>query len=186
MLKKFSKNKFLNNRFNQYKYNITSKASYYCITDFSDGLISKKIPQLHFTNYAKSENEDGFNIVLDYYIRYLNGDYSFIDDFTFDEDGIDGGYRAERLLKIIKELRNIKYKQSDYPFILKMNHKINDTLRFFWSHHNNNLRLIFIDLYHLGIYGNRYIDKKSKPISIERLYKSKSNNDIPLEKIKII
>ena len=179
MLAKFNKNKFSKSRFSNEKHDIINKDEY-VITEFNGGLISKDLPPLYFTNYAESELDAGYNIMMDYYIRYLDGDTSFIDDFYFDEEGISKGYRAERLLKIIKSIRNIKYTSKDYPFILKMNHKHNDTLRLFWSHHNNNLKLLIVDLYHLGIYGK----PNNKPVPIQKLYKSKKNNTVSLERIK--
>lgn len=175
--------KFNNSRFQRNQFERPQKYEEYNITDFSFGLKSKNIKSQHFTNFAKSYDDDAYDSVLQYYIQYLEQDYSFIDDFEFDEDGIDKGYRVDRLFEIIKEIQKIKYTNKDCRYILKMKNIYNKELHLYFSYHGNNLKLILVDLYHLGIYGDRKIDGKSKPINIERLYKHHRNNDCNLADI---
>ena len=69
--------------------------------DFESGLISKNIKKYNFTNYAKDANDEVYNYVLDYYISFLNSDFSFISkDFNMDEEELKFGDRVSRLLNI--------------------------------------------------------------------------------------
>ena len=165
-------NKYKNNKFeSRFK-----KA--FKITDFEFGLISKDIEKYHFINYADSQDDEAYNYILDYYVSYLSGDYSFINYFDFDDEGISPGYRADRLFGIIKEIQKIKYTNKDCKHILNL----------FFSYHNDNLKLILVDLYHLGIYGTRYIDGKINEISIERKYKhhKRIKTKVDLADIKLL
>lgn len=181
MLNKFNNSKFQNNRFEkQYRYED------YNITDFSFGLKSKNIPEHHFTNFAKDYEDKAYNMVLQYYIQYLEHDFSFIDDFEFEEDSLNKGYRVDRLFEIIRQIQKIKYTNKDCRYILKMKNIYNKELHLYFSYHGNNLKLILVDLYHLGIYGERIIDGKLKPINIERLYKHHKYNNFDLADILLL
>ena len=94
--------------------------------NFEKGLISKNDKENMFINYAKYGDEEVYNLVMDYYIRYLSGDYSFLDEFEVDE--LTYGDRVERLLEIIKNVQNTKYSKSDLQYIIKMKNIKNKAL----------------------------------------------------------
>lgn len=155
--------------------------------DFESGLISKNIKEYKFTNYAQSMNDDVYNYVLDYYISYLNDDFSFISrDFNMDEEELKPNYKILRLLNILKAVQGRKYNETDCPYILKLNSLKNAQLHFYLWKSRRNLKLILIDLYHLGIYGRRYINGKENFINIERLYRHHRKNNCDLAEIKEI
>lgn len=184
MLRKFNKKnaKFCKSRFNRTRFDndIINKFN------FESGLISKKIEDLHFTNYAVDTNDEAYNYVLSYYINYLDNDYSFINtDFNMDEaEGLNINYRTLRLLDILSKVQNQKYSKKDCKYILKLNSTKCSELHFYFRKNKNNLKLILIDLYHLGIYGTRYIEHKERIIDIERLYRHHKNNNCDLADIK--
>lgn len=150
--------------------------------DFERGLVSKKNKDLNFVNYANNQDEKVYNIVMDYYIRYLEKDYSFIDEFEMDE--LTDGYRVDRLLNIINYVQNTKYSTEDCRYILKMKHNEEKPLHFYFKRSKNNLNLILIDLYHLGIYGSLFKNGKEHIISVERIYRRNKNNEIDLMELK--
>lgn len=169
----------INIRKNRFNSSTTFEPYYFKNFDFEKGLKSIKNKKLLFINKAESETEDVFNSVLDMYLFYLDNDLSFLtDDFLVDE--ILWNYRAERLIEIINEIQKTKYKKNDLKNIIKLNNKTNPALHFFVKLSRNNLSLVAIDLYHMGIYG----DKKGVTIPMERIYRQHQNNDCGLERIK--
>lgn len=153
--------------------------------NFEKGLISKDIPEYSFNNFANSTSDEEYNLVINYYIGYLNGDYSFLDnDFDMDEDILQFSDRVKRLFNIIYKVQNTKYYEKDCQYILKMNNNINKNLHFYIRKNNFNISILLIDLYHMGIYGERYINGKKKPIRMERLYKHHKDNKYNLSEIK--
>ena len=147
--------------------------------NFEKGLISKNDKENMFINYAKYGDEEVYNLVMDYYIRYLSGDYSFLDEFEVDE--LTYGDRVERLLEIIKNVQNTKYSKSDLQYTIKMKNIKNKALHFFVKSSRKNLSLVLIDLYHLGIYGTHYVNGKIQKSSIEKIYKRNKQNEIDLK-----
>lgn len=179
-LLKNMQNRFSNgkNRFSKPTFNSSSVNK----VNFERGLISKKNKKLNFVNYANNQNEKVYNIVIDYYIRYLENDYSFIDEFEMDE--LSGGERVDRLLDIINYVQNTKYSRKDCQYILKMKHNEEKPLHFYFRRNKSNLSLILIDLYHLGIYGSLFKNGKEYVISVERIYRRNKNNEIDLTELK--
>lgn len=152
--------------------------------NFEKGLVSKDLPDLYFINKAKDENESAYNTILDMYMSYLENDYSFMDNFSFDELLPD--YKTERLLEILKYVQKTKYSINDLKSIFKLNNKENKELHFFVKKSRDNISILLIDLYHLGIYGERIINGKVNPISLKSIYKSKCKNQCELEKIRYL
>lgn len=168
-----------NIRRNRFKSNTIFEQYNFKKFDFEKGLKSINSKELLFINKAESETEDVFNKVLDMYLFYLDNDLSFLtNDFVTDE--IIWNYRAERLLKIINKIQNTKYNKKDLKNIIKLNNKENPALHFFVKLSRNNLSLVAIDLYHMGIYG----DKNGATISMDRIYRRHKHNDCDLERIK--
>ena len=168
-------------RYNRFRGNLRFETNKIKNFNFEKGLVSVDSPLLFFINKAKSEDEIAYNTIVEMYLRYLEEDYTFIDEFVMDEVYFD--YRAERLLKILKLAQKIKYNKKDLKHIFKLNNKDNPELHFFVKKSRDNFTLLLIDLYHLGIYGERKINKKISPISLKSIYKSKKNNTCELEKI---
>lgn len=152
--------------------------------DFERGLVSKNVSEFNFINYANNQDEYCYNLVLDYYIRYLDGDYSFLDEFEMDELTIN--YRVDRLLNIINYIQKTKYKEKDCKYILKMKCLKEKPLHFYFRRNKKNLSLVLIDLYHLGIYGSFFVDGKEKVVSIERIYRRNKNNECDLKEIETL
>lgn len=171
-------NKFNNSRFTK---TILDSSNINRI-DFERGLISKNIKDFKFVNYANSQDEVVYSIVTDYYIRYLEKDYSFIDEFEMDE--LKKGYRVDRLLSIINFVQKSKYSTKDCQYILKMKHNEEKPLHFYFRKNKNNLSLLLIDLYHLGIYGSLFKNGKEIVVPIEKIYKRNKFNDVDLAQIK--
>ena len=150
--------------------------------DFEKGLISKNDEENQFVNFLKYNDEQGYKIVEEYYLRYLYGDYSFLDEFELDE--LTRGDRVERLLSIIKNVHKIKYTNRDVPHIIKLKSVKDKRLHFFIKKSRNNLTLILIDIYHLGIYGTHYINGKPQKTSIRKIYRRYKDNKIDLADFK--
>lgn len=151
--------------------------------DFEKGLkfINDKVN--HFTNFATSEDEETYNLIVDYYIQYVeNGDFSFLTEFKI--ENINPGERIDRLLDIISKVQKTKYKKQDLPFIYKYKSKKYGELRFFIKVSKKNISLLLIDLYHLGIFGRKIQNGKQIIIPIEKNYKKHKHNQCSLSKIK--
>lgn len=149
--------------------------------DFERGLKSFNDSKLQFTNMSKNETEDVYNLVVDIYLNYLIGDGKFLDDFIVYD--LIKGDRIDRLLDIISGAQKTKYKISDIPYILKMNNSVDKKLHFFIKQSRKNASLLLIDLYHLAVFGELYIDNKPQHISIPKIYRSNKRNLCKLEKI---
>ena len=173
-------NRFNNNKSRFFKSSFDSSSI--SKISFEQGLVSKNIKDFQFVNYANSQDEIVYNIVVDCYIRFLEKDYSFIDEFEMDE--LTEGYRVDRLLDIINTVQNSKYTKKDCQYILKMKHNVEKPLHFYFKKSRNNLNLILIDLYHLGIYGSLFKNKKEQILPIDRIYRKNKNNVIDLAKLK--
>ena len=168
----------LTKRINSKKFNIESIGKF----DFERGLISKSDDNLYFTNFLKEANEQGYQLVEEYYIRFLENDYSFLDEFEVNE--VTKGFRADRLLKIIKLVQKAKYKETDLPYIIKLNSVRDKRFHLYIRVNKNNLSLILIDIYHLGIFGEYYVNNKPQNASVEKIYKRHKNNSINLSEFK--
>lgn len=103
-----------------------------------------------------------------------------------DEEELKPNYKVLRLLNILQEIQGRKYSEKDCPYILKLNSLKDAKLHFYLWKSRNNLKLILIDLYHLGIFGRRYICGKENFINIERLYRHHRKNNCDLAEIKEI
>lgn len=150
--------------------------------DFEKGLISKNDKENNFTNFFKCKEELGYELIEEYYIRFLDNDYSFLDEFEVGY--LTSGDRVNRLFDIIKSVQKIKYKNKDLAYIIKLNSVRDKKLHFYIRQNRNNLSLILIDLYHLGIFGEYYINGKPQKSSIGKLYKRNKNNKIDLAEFK--
>lgn len=151
---------------------------------FEKGLKSVNLKSLHFINFAKFNDEPEYDTVINMFIRYVNADMSFLDDFVGDE--LIPDYKTDRLLNIINEVQKAKYTSRDLPTIMKLNNINFPALHFFIKNSRNNATLILIDLYHLGIYG-RYIHKgKEIKQNLEKVYKRNKHNTLSLEDILAI
>lgn len=177
MLNRFNENN-LEKRFNKKALKSTDINKF----DFEKGLISKNDEKNKFVNFFKYKDEIGYQIVEEYYIKYLYDDYSFLDDFILCE--LTQGNRTDRLLDIIKNIHGTKYKNSDLQYIFKLNNVKDKRIHFFIKKSRNNITLLLIDLYHLGIFGTLYIKGKPQHNSIEQTYKRYKNNKIALDEFK--
>lgn len=151
--------------------------------DFASGLKSKDIKNLNFINYANNENEEAYCIVKNLYYSCISEDYDFFNDLAIDE--LHPGYRLDRLLDIISIIQNKKYTINDMPYIFKTRYKKHDKLRIYVKQSRNNLSVVLIDLYHLGIFSKNYDNGKVKFIPIQKLYKYHSQNFIKLDDLKL-
>lgn len=182
MLNNFKKSN-KNNRFQKNIFNIKkSKLEEFGKFDFDRGLVSINDKENMFINYFKYNDEQGYEMIEDYYINFLYGDYSFLNDFEIDY--LRPSDRVDRLLQIIKNIQGIKYKKEDLQYILKLNNLKDKRIHFFVRVNKNNLSLLLIDIYHLAIYGEHYINGKFQHNSIEKTYKRYKNNEISLEELK--
>lgn len=169
-----------NNRFD--KKNTRFQKSNINTFNFENGLHSIKDIKNNFINFAKSENEEEYNEVVNDYICFLNRDNSFLNNYIGDE--IIPGYRADRLLSILSIVNKQKYKQQDLPSIIKLKNNHHPKLHYFIKKSRNNFKLILVDLYHLAVFGEKIVKGKTKIIPIEKIYRKNKDNTINLEIIK--
>ena len=149
--------------------------------DLINGLKSKNLNDLKFTNLANNESENVFNMVFEMLIKHQMGDNSYLDDFVMDE--IYNNYRSDRLFDIINRIQKTKYKDKDLLSIRKLNCKLDPNLHFYIKISKNNAKVILIDLYHLAIYGDLIKNNKRITIPIEKLYRRHRKNSVSLERL---
>lgn len=152
--------------------------------NFEKGLISKNDEKNKFVNFARENGEAVYNLVIDYYISYLNNDYSFLKEFIVDE--LTPGYRVDRLFRILNFFHKIKYSTKDTPHIIKLKNINDKRLHFYIRVSRENCTLILIDLYHLAIYGSHFQNGKEYVIPIDKIYKHNKENKINLSDIKVL
>ncbi len=172
---------FVNIRYNRFTSNSSFLPMNFKSFDFKKGLKSIDYKEEKFINKASCETEFGYDAVINMYFSFLNGDYSFLDDFIGDE--ILNDYKADRLLKIISKVQRTKYSSNDLRKIFKFKY-INDAkLHFYIKESRGNLSLLLIDLYHMGIYGENIVNHKVRTIPMEKIYKKYKSNKCMLDDI---
>lgn len=152
--------------------------------DFERGLKSVDLKEFWFINKASSQKEEVYDMLLNMYIKCLDNDFSFLDDFGGEELLLD--YKAERLLNIINKVQKSKYKTKDLKNIYKFKNQQNKELHLYIKESRGNLSLLLIDLYHMGIYGDKIVDDKAITIPMEKIYKRHKNNMCMLDDMKNI
>lgn len=153
--------------------------------NFERGLKSKNIEENNFTNFAKSQDDEVYDITLRYYMRYLDNDYTFLDEFSVDEELVYN-YREDRLFQIINKIQKVKYTKEDCHKIIKMKNNYDKKLHFYLYKNNDNYSIILIDLYHLAIFGRKFDNGKEYLTPIKRQYRWYKDNIYPLDDIKIL
>lgn len=153
--------------------------------DFERGLKSKDIPENHFTNFAKSQNDEAYDITLRYYMRFLDKDYTFLDEFHVDEE-LTYNYREDRLFEIINNIQKVKYTKKDCHKIIKMKNVYDKGLHLYLYKNNDNYSILLIDLYHLAIFGRKIENGKEHITPIYKQYRWYKDNVYPLDDIKIL
>ena len=153
--------------------------------DFERGLKSKNLPENHFTNFAKTQNDEVYDITLRYYMRFIDKDYTFLDEFHVDEE-LNYNYREDRLFQVINKIQKVKYTKEDCHKIIKMKSNYNKELHFYLYKNNDNYSIILIDLYHLAIFGRKIANGKEHITPVKRKYRWHSDNNQPLDDIKLL
>ena len=153
--------------------------------NFERGLKSKKIPKIYFTNLAKTPNDETYDITLKYYMRFLENDYTFLDEFNVEEE-LYYNYREDRLFKIINDIQKVKYTKNDCHKIIKMKNVYNKELHFYLYKNNDNYSILLIDLYHLAIFGRKIVDGKEHITPIDKQYRWHKDNIYLLDDIKLL
>lgn len=153
--------------------------------NFERGLKSKNIPTYHFTNFAKDQNDEAYDITLNYYMRFLDNDYSFFDEFYVEEE-LYYNYREDRLFDIINDIQKVKYTKNDCHKIIKMKNVYNKELHLYLYKNNDNYSILLIDLYHLAIFGRKIENGKEHITPVYRKYRWHSGNNQSLDYIKIL
>jgi hypothetical protein len=174
----------INLRVNRFKSNTKFNSIRFENFDFKKGLKSINSKDLYFINMASNESEEVFDYIVNTYLNFLNGDLSFLDDFIADELLQD--YKADRLLEILKKVQKVKYNRKDLCNIYKFRNLTDEALHFYIRKSRSNLSLILIDLYHMGIQGDKIVNGKAITIPMEKRYKMHRNNTIDLDRIKDI
>jgi hypothetical protein len=172
----------INIRYNRFKANTKYGILNFENFNFEKGLKSINSKKLYFINNASSESEEVYDYIINVYLMFLDKDYSFFDEFVCDE--LIPDYKADRLLNIIKEVQNVKYRRKDLQNIFKLKNNKDKKLHFFIRKSRNNLSLILIDLYHMGVYGDNIVNGVARTIPMEKIYKRYKNNEVKLDKIK--
>lgn len=168
-------------RYNRFKSDTRFETKPVKTFNFEKGLKSIDIKEEWFINKSSSSNEEVYDMVANMFFRYLDNDYSFLNDFLGDELIFD--FKAERLLRILRLTQNSKFNVNDLQTIIKFNHYEKKELHFFVKKSRDNYTLLLIDLYHLGIYADKKENNKIMQIPLEKIYKSKRHNQYCLEEM---
>ena len=168
-------------RYDRFKKNTRFKRIPIKSFDFEKGLKSIDLIQEFFINKSKNPKEDAYNKVFNMYLCYLENDYSFLNEFVCDELLLDN--KTKRLLRILKAVQKTKYNEYDLKNIFKLNNKSNPELHFFIKRKKDEFLLLLVDLYHLGIYGDKIVNGKRIKISLKEIYNNNKYNKCSLEQI---
>ena len=150
--------------------------------DFENGLKSKDLKNLYFINFAGDENESAYCLVKELYSFCLAGNYDFLNTLIIDD--LDKGYKVDRLLDIISNIQGKKYTSGDMTSIYKTRYQDHKELRIYIKRSRNNLSVILIDLYHLGIFSKVYENGKAKIIPLYKKYRRYQHNSVMLDDLK--
>lgn len=152
--------------------------------NFERGLKSKNIKEYCFTNFSKNQTDEAYDIVIKYYLQYLNNNHDFLDDFVIDE--LSYNARVERLFKIINKIQGVKYNKRDCQKIIKMKNVYNKELHLYILKNKDNYSILLIDLYHLAIFGRNFESGREHITSIDKKYRYHSNNEYSLDELLLL
>ncbi len=127
------------------------------ILNAKENFKSDRIKEEKFTNYFQSNSSIEYKILNDIYNDYISG-INILDKYFNEPDylylGSGQTEKINRVLRIAIKVTNKFLMHIDVKDIFKMNLKenyCNDKIRFYFKKNNNELDLLFIDLFHLGI-----------------------------------
>ena len=150
--------------------------------DFDSGPKSKNLEEYYFTNFYGNENESAYCLIKELYSFCCNGDFEFLNELKISE--LRKSDRIDRLLKILSEIQDKKYSEKDLFSIYKTRYKNHDELRIYIKRSRNNLSVILLDLYHLGIYSAIYKKDKMEVVPLKKLYRRHIRNTLKLDDLK--
>ncbi len=173
------------NRFNSNKTKFSKEE--YDSFDFGNSLNSFNDPNLFFTNFVKTSENELYK-KLEEYVKDASADnYDFFDDdfepmdeITYTEPA------AKRLLDIINIGYRHKYTKKDLQNIFKVKHRDKKRFQFYIYNNNSKLKIILIDFFHLGIVADLNIDGKIIRMKKEIIYEKEKNNSWNLNNLKSI
>lgn len=165
-------------RFNKPKYQKNNYKSFV----FGKSLKSINLPDLFFTNYVKSENNECYKMLEGYVIQVMDGNFDFFEDDFEPLDEIKYTEpAATRLLKILHKGYKLKYDKKDLIHIHKVKSKYNKKFQLFIKESRNNLTVILIDFFHLGIIASYQLPNgKTKKMKKEEMYNKEKYNKYDL------
>lgn len=155
---------------------------------FENSLNSVDIEEEYFTNYSSSNEKKEYKIINELHDEINNGNIKILNKYMFDElyykDKV-----IDRLLNIINNSNNNIYSKNDLPNIFKLKNRVEPQIHLYIIINNSLARILLIDLYHLSIPGNLYINNRFiKSITLDdlfKLYEKIKKNKYSLNNIKI-
>lgn len=131
-----------------------------------------------FTNYEKSCGTDSYAELRKIYKDFKNG-VDILNKYFIGDELLSDKKKIERLMNIFynNTQETIKYYEIVNK-VRKYKHKEIPRIQFYIHRCNNELNLILVDIYHLGIPGkknNKYID--------DRIYRKNMNNKTDIQRI---
>lgn len=153
--------------------------------DIGNSFDSINLEEEFFTNFASSKDQKVYKLVEDFYKIYINNEDPFkdycADEIYYKEKVID------RLINIINEVNDEQYEKKDLPYIFKMKNKSYPKLHLYITVNNNFAKIILIDLFHIGIPGDKYSKGKFiKSVSLKdvtKIYDKLKKNSYDLNNI---
>lgn len=152
----------------------------YTKIDFGDSLNSINLPGLFFTNYSSSNAIKQYKIIKNNYKDNVQ-ENDFLHEYVIDE--IYSNSEISRLIDIINFQNNSSYVLNDIINIIKLKNKDSKDLHIYVILNNNIIKVLLIDLFHLGIKADLYSEKTGKLIKradLKELYSKHSSNNYSL------
>ncbi len=172
--KQFKSNNIISNRSNKKNNHIADRSILDFGDDkfnFDDALKSVNIPIWSFTNYFKNRKDVMFKFTKREYSKLLNGTADLDNEYEFKTLEFNGSINLQKYLDIYSE--TIGYTITQLPIIYRFKNINNANLQFYVSSENKKIKVIFIDIYHLGILAN---DSETGKSSFENYEQNKNNN----------
>ena len=139
-----------------------------------------------FTNYVNTPNQKVFIIMNNFYYKIKNSINDLFKDYTFDEL-YNNGDAISRLLNLINKTNNSNYSLKDLPNIYKLKNNKEPKIHLYVQIINNCILILLIDLYHLSIPGDLYINhrliKKNSLRDLSKVYNKYKEYNYNLNKI---
>lgn len=142
-----------NNRFvqreNRFKNNVFFTSKEYDSFCFNGNLKSDHYPDLKFTNFVNSREKKIYKELREICVKLITSVNALEHYFIADEIKLSGNSKINRLYQIMTRVN--KKEIGSKNCILKFKNKEEPQMQFYIQNDSGKLKVILIDLYHLGI-----------------------------------